>query len=252
MATGKNHSIKHTPGDVARYCDAINISCEAPEEAHKDWVKKQGVCTNQGPEVQLSMMLHTLRKEASSLLCEAVQGNVSNFYFLLHIGILCIIDYFFIYSVYVCITARIEDGDEIDDWNVTDYRTGKSVPLRADRWYQSAPKQEQKVSSGDFGGIRINIWNRAKVRRFLTHSLAGGGSHNRGYHAFRWEMILHGNGGEMGQYKVLSVLPDKIARFLYEYHDTSYSSLGLPAIPLDRSQISVHSVLQPEQVLNLT
>ena len=44
----------------------------------------------------------------------------------------------------VCITARIEDGDEIDDWNVTDYRTGDSVPLRADRWYQSAPKQDQK------------------------------------------------------------------------------------------------------------
>jgi hypothetical protein len=33
-------------------------------------------------------------------------------------------------------------------------------------------------------------------------------------------MILHGNAGEMGKYAVLSVLPDKIARFLYEYHDT--------------------------------
>jgi len=35
-----------------------------------------------------------------------------------------------------------------------------------------------------------------------------------------WESILHGNAGEMGKYAVLSVLPDKIARFLYEYHDT--------------------------------
>ncbi len=34
------------------------------------------------------------------------------------------------------------------------------------------------------------------------------------------EMILHGNAGEMGKYAVLSVLPDKNARFLYEYHDT--------------------------------
>ena len=101
MATGKNHSIKHTPGDVARYCDAINVSCEAPEEAHKDWVKKQGVCTNQGPEAQLSMMLHSLHKEASALLCEAVQGNVSNFYFLLHIGILWNMDYF-IYIFCIC------------------------------------------------------------------------------------------------------------------------------------------------------
>jgi len=90
------------------------------------------------------------------------------------------------------------------------------------------------MTSGDFSGIRINIWNRAKVRRLLTHLLAGGGTHNRGYHALRWEYILHGNAGEMGKYAVLSVLPDKIARFLYEYHDTSYTSLGLPPIPLDR------------------
>ncbi len=61
-------------------------------------------------------------------------------------------------------------------------------------------------------------------------------------------MILHGNAGEMGKYAVLSVLPDKIARFLYEYHDTSYTSLGLPPIPLDRSGISVHGILRPDQV----
>jgi hypothetical protein len=80
MATGKNHSIRHdTPGDVARYCDAINVSCDAPEEEHKLWVKEQGVCTNQGPQAQLSMMLHSLHKEASALLCEAVQGNVCVF-----------------------------------------------------------------------------------------------------------------------------------------------------------------------------
>ena len=47
---------------------------------------------------------------------------------------------------------------------------------------------------------------------------------------------------------MLSVLPDKIARFLYEYHDTSYTSLGLPPIPLDRSGISVHDILRPDQV----
>ena len=144
--------------------------------------------------------------------------------------------------------ARVDDGEEIDSWTVIDHRTGNSVPLRADRWYQSAPTSDPITSSGDFTGIRINIWNRAKVRRFMTHSLAGGGSHNLGYHALRWEMILHGNAGELGTYAVLRVLPDKIARFLYEYHDTLYTSLGLPAIPLDRSGISVHSILRPEQV----
>ena len=110
------------------------------------------------------------------------------------------------------------------------------------------PLQIPSSQAAIFAGIRINIWNRAKVRRFITHSLAGGGSHNLGYHALRWGMILHGNAGEMGKYAVLSVLPDKIARFLYEYHDTSYTSLGLPAMPLDRSDISVHSILRPEQV----
>ena len=112
--------------------------------------------------------------------------------------------------------ARIDDGDEIDDWVVNNYMTGNPVPLRADRWYQRAPTTDPNgiTLSGDVSGIRINIWNQAKFRLFLTPSLAGGGSHNLGYHALRWEMILHGNAGEMGKYAMLSVLPDTIARFL--------------------------------------
>jgi hypothetical protein len=144
-----------------------------------------------------------------------------------------------------CSAARIDDGDEIDDWVVNDYRTGNPVPHRADRWYQRAPTTDPNgiTFSGTVSGIRINIWNRTKVRRLLTHNLAGGGSHNLGYHALQWEMISHGNAGEMGKYAVLSVLPDKIASFLYEYHDTLYTSLALPAIPLDRSNVSVHCIL---------
>ncbi len=77
----------------------------------------------------------------------------------------------------------------------------------------------------------------------------GGGSHNQGYGALKWKMILHGNAGEFSKYAVLSVLPDKIARFLYEYHDTAYTSLHLPPIPLDRSVISVSGILFLQQVL---
>jgi len=95
------------------------------------------------------------------------------------------------------VTARIDDGEETDDWEVTEHRTGESVPLRADRWFQKDPSADPALSSGDY---------------------------------------------------LLSVLPDKIARFLYEYHDTLYTSLGLPPIPLDRSGISVHSILRPDQV----
>ncbi len=216
MATGKNHSIRHTPGDVERYCDAINVGCDAPEEAHKFWVKEQGVCTNQGPQAQLSMMLHSLCKEASALLCKAVQGNVCVFLFSNIYGIFCIFVKFSIFCILfitVYFTERIEDEDQIDDWNVTDNRTGERVPRIADSGYQKEPTSDPIMSCSEFSGIRIIIWNRAKVRLFITHSLAGGGSHNMGYHALRWEMILHGNAGELGKYAVLSVLPDKIARF---------------------------------------
>jgi hypothetical protein len=75
MGTEKVHSVIHSPNDVARFCHYLNHSCEAPEKGHKIWVGQQGEKTNQGPESQLSMMLHSLRKECSSLLCEAVQGK---------------------------------------------------------------------------------------------------------------------------------------------------------------------------------
>ena len=74
MATEKVHSVIHTPNDVARFCHYLNTCCEAPETGHKKHVKQQGLKTNQGPEVQQTMMLHSLRKECSAILCEAVQG----------------------------------------------------------------------------------------------------------------------------------------------------------------------------------
>jgi hypothetical protein len=72
--------------------------------------------------------------------------------------------------------------------------------------------------------------------------------HNLGYHAFIWETILHGNAGEFGKYTILKYLQDKIARFLYEYHDSDYISLELPPLELDRSNTNVHGVLKPFQV----
>ena len=66
MATEKNHSMRHGAGDIIRYGNSINMSCEA---------------------VQLSMMLHTLRKleEASAILCDAVQGDFSFTSYIMHI-----------------------------------------------------------------------------------------------------------------------------------------------------------------------
>ncbi len=78
MGTEKVHSIIHSPNDAARFCHYLNYCCEAPEKGHKIWVGQQGEKTNQGPESQLSMMIHSLRKECSSLLCEAVQGKLQS------------------------------------------------------------------------------------------------------------------------------------------------------------------------------
>ena len=75
MATEKVHSIIHSPNDVARFGHYLNYCCEAPEKEHKIWVGQQGEKTNQSPEVHLTMMIHSLRKEGSAVLCEAVQGD---------------------------------------------------------------------------------------------------------------------------------------------------------------------------------
>ncbi len=76
MYNEKNHSIKHGGEDVAKYADIINMICDAPEDGHKFWIKEPGGNTNQGPEATLTMMHNSLRKEASPLLCEGVQGSL--------------------------------------------------------------------------------------------------------------------------------------------------------------------------------
>ena len=71
------HSIKHAPNDVLRWGDTENMNVEGPENLHKEWVKAQGGKTNQGPTSHRTLMTHCLRKEASALLSEAVQGKTN-------------------------------------------------------------------------------------------------------------------------------------------------------------------------------
>ncbi len=99
-------------------------------------------------------------------------------------------------------------------------------------------------------GIQINMWTRSQERRFITHRLISRVKDDvpYGHEALDRESILHGNAGWLGDYTELSILPDKIARFLYEYHAESYSSFGLPILPDDRSRTDVHGVLCPDQV----
>jgi len=102
--TEKMHSIQHAPNDIARWGDTDNMDVEAAELAHKNWIKQQGGKTNQGPAVQKSMMIHTLRKEASALCCEAVQGAsciicIICIIYIIYINIIkCIIFCFVMYS----------------------------------------------------------------------------------------------------------------------------------------------------------
>ena len=110
METEKNHSLKHAPHDIAKWGDSVNTSCEAPETGHKDWVKKQGGKTNQGPAVSLSMAQHTIRKEASALLCEAVQGDFDSFVifciYLLNMHVLTYSAYFVLNSNMLLIASK--------------------------------------------------------------------------------------------------------------------------------------------------
>ena len=80
----------------------------------------------------------------------------------------------------------------------------------------------------------------------MEHYLEGGGIN--GYDALRHETILHGDAGKLGKYNIISFLPDKVARFLYEYHDNRFQRLDLPPIPDDRSEFDLHVALKPEQV----
>jgi hypothetical protein len=143
------------------------------------------------------------------------------------------------------VQARVEDGGTHEEWH-----DNAGHQLRADRWWKAdaGGSQESSDAHGPCMGIRVNIWERAKARRHLEHYLEGGGIN--GYDALRHESILHGDAGKLGKYDIISFLPDKVARFLYEYHDNRFQRLDLPPIPDDRSEFDVHAALKPDQVVH--
>ncbi len=88
------------------------------------------------------MMLHSLRKECSALLCEAVQGE-----FLVSVTN-CIQFAYFAYEI-----ARIDDNDprlEKDHWKKKRKITEVEEPLRADRWFfkNMEKKRDEPEQSG--------------------------------------------------------------------------------------------------------
>jgi hypothetical protein len=78
-----------------------------------------------------------------------------------------------------------------------------------------------------------------------VHTLVGGGGQYGGFDALDFRKIRHGHAGKLGTYDILSVLPDKFARFLFEFHA---QSLDLPFLPADRGDFDVHGAPLDDKV----
>ncbi len=78
--------------------------------------------------------------------------------------------------------------------------------------------------------------------------MVGGGGQHGGFDALDYRKIHQGNAGKLGIYPILSVLPDKFARFLFEYHSHRFESLNLPQLTADKSDFDVHGALLDDKV----
>ncbi len=54
---------------------------------------------------------------------------------------------------------------------------------------------------------------------FRVHTLVGGGGLHEGFDALDYRKIKHGDASKSANYHILSVLPNKFARVLYEFYD---------------------------------
>ena len=97
-----------------------------------------------------------------------------------------------------------------------------------------------------------HLRERAKVLRHLVHNLQGGRGNKGGYDALNHMLIIKGDAGHLENYPILSLLPDKFVRFLYEFHDSRFQRLDLPLLPHDRSDLDVHRLRSAPQVITFT
>jgi hypothetical protein len=71
----------------------------------------------------------------------------------------------------------------------------------------------------------------------------------KGLDALDCAMILRGSAdARLGWYNELCFLPDKAARFLYEFHADDNKSLRLPAIPSSASSGDIRKLLKTHHV----
>ena len=82
----------------------------------------------------------------------------------------------------------------------------------------------------------------------MTHRLESGAKRNVGFDSLLWYEILRNEVGSYGKYSFASILPDKIARFLFKFHGKEFRTLDIPDMPVDRSRLDVHRMLDISQV----
>ena len=137
---------------------------------------------------------------------------------------------------------------------------GPRGSLRADRWYSTAASDSSSESDHDCLGIWLGHTMQIRaisgivqrlgrcLRIVLLAEMKRGVGSVRKVSRSDLESILQGDVGEYGQYKVLPVLPDKVARYLYEFHAESYTNPNLRALPNDRESGVIHGILNAWQV----
>jgi len=100
-------------------------------------------------------------------------------------------------------------------------------------------------------GHTVQHLESSNASQALAPHAAGGGKHNIGYAALKWEAVLQGSCGTLGLYPEIALLPRKTAIFLFEYHGPKFKNVLLPRLPTDRSRTDVHALLKDEQVFNV-
>ena len=100
--------------------------------------------------------------------------------------------------------------------------------------------------------LRFNLRIRCEVcarrRRDIIHTLSGGGALKLGWGALHWTETSRAEPCRFGPHPVLRHLSKKVANFLHEYHADQFTSLALPLLPSDRSDIDIHSMLGPLEI----
>ncbi len=109
---------------------------------------------------------------------------------------------------------------------------------------------QQAFSYVNYFNYDIILWFWSFTRMYFIGTTALGAHIGwRWWPAWRfWCPWLSKNQAELGIYPILSVLPDKFARFLFEFHAFRFESLDHLPLPASSSDFDVHGALEDDKV----